>query len=216
MFFWSFWYLMLLGLPLIAADAAYRARRGFHRLGHQTSLGVCVLSCFSHVQLFVTPWTVAHQDPQSTGFSRQEYWSGLSFPSSEDFPNPGIKLTYLTSPSLAGKFLPLAPPGKHLLVVKLVNSHDLRGAFLMVQWQRICNSGVMGSIPGSGKSPGEGNGNSSILAKEIPWTEEPGGLESMGSKRIGHELATKQQQQQQQQGLRDFPGGMLVLVSPSY
>ena len=41
----------------------------------------------------------------------------------------------------------------------------------------------MGSIPGSGKSPGEGNGNSSILAKENPWTEEARGLESMGSKK---------------------------------
>ena len=47
---------------------------------------------------------VAHQAPQSTGFSRQEYWSGLSFPSSEDLPKPGIKLTYLMSPSLAGRF----------------------------------------------------------------------------------------------------------------
>ena len=41
----------------------------------------CVLSHFSFVQLFVTPWTVAHQVPPSMGFSRQEYWSGLAFPS---------------------------------------------------------------------------------------------------------------------------------------
>ena len=41
---------------------------------------VCMLSHFSHVQLFVTPWTVAHQAPMSMGFSRQEYWSGSSFP----------------------------------------------------------------------------------------------------------------------------------------
>ena len=40
----------------------------------------CVLSCFSHVQLFTTPQTVAHQAPLSMGFSRQEYWSGLPFP----------------------------------------------------------------------------------------------------------------------------------------
>ena len=39
----------------------------------------------------VTPWTVAHQAPLSMGFSRQEYWSGLPFPSPEDFPYPGIK-----------------------------------------------------------------------------------------------------------------------------
>ena len=52
-----------------------------------------------------------------------------------------------------------------------------------------------GSIPGSGRSPGGGNGNdSSILASEIPWTEEPDGLQSMGSQRVGHDLATKEQQ----------------------
>ena len=45
----------------------------------------------SHVRLFVTPWTVAHQAPLSTEFSRQEYWSGLTFPSPGDLPKPGIK-----------------------------------------------------------------------------------------------------------------------------
>ena len=44
----------------------------------------------SHVQLFVTPWTVAYQASPSMGFSRQEYWSGLPFPSPGDLPNPGI------------------------------------------------------------------------------------------------------------------------------
>ena len=43
------------------------------------------------VQLFATPWTVAYQVPPSMGFSRQEYWSGLSFPSPEDLPNLGIE-----------------------------------------------------------------------------------------------------------------------------
>ena len=45
----------------------------------------------SRVRLFVTPWTVARQAPLSMGFSRQEYWSGLPFPSSGDLPNPGIE-----------------------------------------------------------------------------------------------------------------------------
>ena len=52
----------------------------------------------SHVQLFVTPWTVAHQAPLSMGFSRQEYWSGLPFPSPGIFPtqesNPGLLQSY--------------------------------------------------------------------------------------------------------------------------
>ena len=43
------------------------------------------------VGLFVTPWTVAYQAPLSIGFSRQEYWSGLPFPSTGDLPNPGIE-----------------------------------------------------------------------------------------------------------------------------
>ena len=45
----------------------------------------------SHVRLFVTPWTVAHQAPLSMGFSRQEYWSGLPFTSPGDLPDPGIE-----------------------------------------------------------------------------------------------------------------------------
>ena len=46
---------------------------------------------FSHVQLFVTPWTVTYQVPLSMGFSRQEYWSGLPFPSPGDLPYPEIE-----------------------------------------------------------------------------------------------------------------------------
>jgi len=51
------------------------------------AFALCMLSC---VQLFVTPWAVDHQAPLSMGFSRQEYWSGLPFPTAEDPPNPGI------------------------------------------------------------------------------------------------------------------------------
>ena len=52
----------------------------------------------------------------------------------------------------------------------------------------------VGSIPGSGRSPGEGNGNSSIPAWDIPRTEEPGMLQSMGWEKVGHDLVTQQQQ----------------------
>ena len=45
----------------------------------------------SHVRPFATPWTVAYQAPLSMGFSKQEYWSGLPFPSPEDLPDPGIE-----------------------------------------------------------------------------------------------------------------------------
>ena len=49
------------------------------------------LYLISHVQTFATPWTVAHQAPLSMGFSRQEYWIGLPFPSPGDLPDTGIK-----------------------------------------------------------------------------------------------------------------------------
>ena len=63
-----------------------------------------LLSHFSHVQLFVTLWTTAPQAPLSIGFFRQEYWSGLLFPTPGDLPNPGMELASLTSPALAGEF----------------------------------------------------------------------------------------------------------------
>ena len=66
----------------------------------------CVLSHFSRVQLCATPWTVAHQAPLSTEFSKQEYWSGLPCPSPGDLPDPGIESTSLISPALAGGFFP--------------------------------------------------------------------------------------------------------------
>ena len=72
--------------------------------GKFTALSVCVLSCFSCVPLFVTPWTVAHQVPLSMGFSRQEYWSGLPFPSPGDLSDPWIESMSLMSLALAGRF----------------------------------------------------------------------------------------------------------------
>ena len=56
-----------------------------------------------------TPWPVAHQAPLSMEFSRQEFWSGLSFPSPGDLPDPGVKPA---SPALAGGFSSTGPPGK--------------------------------------------------------------------------------------------------------
>ena len=82
---------------------------------------VCV-QLFSHVQLFVTPWTVACQGPLSMGFSRQEYWSGLPFPPPRNLPDPGIKPLSFASPALAGKFFTTEPPGKPCVNVIETNS----------------------------------------------------------------------------------------------
>ena len=53
--------------------------------------GESEVKLLSHVRLFVTPWTIAHQALPSQGFSRQEYWSGLPFPSPGDLSDPGIE-----------------------------------------------------------------------------------------------------------------------------
>ena len=66
---------------------------------------------FSRVRLFATPWTVAHQAPPSMGFSRQEYWSGLTFSSPGDLPDPGMEPR---SPTLQTDTLPSKPPGEHI------------------------------------------------------------------------------------------------------
>ena len=63
----------------------------------------------SRVRLFATPWTVDYQAPPSMGLSRQEYWSGLPFPSPGDLPDPGIKPR---SPAFQADALTSEPPGK--------------------------------------------------------------------------------------------------------
>ena len=87
-----------LGLP--------HCRQILYCLSHQEKAKVKSLS---HVQLFATPWTVAYQVSPSMGFSRQEYWSGLLFPSPGDLPNPGIEPW---SPAVQADALPSEPPEK--------------------------------------------------------------------------------------------------------
>ena len=78
------------------------------------------MKSFSHVQLFVTPWTVAHQAPPSIGFSRQEYQSGLPFPSPGDLLDPGVEPG---SPALQADALPFEPPGKPIILKKSFYNH---------------------------------------------------------------------------------------------
>ena len=85
--------------PALQADALPSEPPGNCDL--RTWLSKC--QSLSHVRLFVTPWTAAHQAPQSMRFSRQGYWSGFPFPSPGDLPNPGIKPG---SPALQADALP--------------------------------------------------------------------------------------------------------------
>ena len=79
-------------------------------------------SRFSRGRLFVTLWTVTHQVPLLMGFSRQEYWSGLPFPSPGDLPNPTIEPR---SPTLQVDSLPAEPQGSSQVWVKQTLSPDV-------------------------------------------------------------------------------------------
>ena len=72
------------------------------------------MKSLSHVQLFATPWTVVYQAPPSMGFSRQEYWSGLPFPSPRGLPDPGIEPG---SPAFQADTLTSKPPRKPMLAL---------------------------------------------------------------------------------------------------
>ena len=80
---------------------------------HMIPIFLCIVQLLSHVQLFATPWTIAHQAPLSVGFLRHEYWSGLTLPPPGDLPDPGIERR---SPALAGRFFPTEPPGKPMFL----------------------------------------------------------------------------------------------------
>ena len=130
---------------------------------HYPGLHACACC---RVQLFATPWTVAHQAPLFMGFPRQEYWSGLPFPTLGDLPNPGIKLTSLASLALAGGFFYVKYVFSFLSDIQslpkefLLLSHVCSGFPGGSEGKAsACNVGDLGSIPGSGRSPGEGNGN---------------------------------------------------------
>ena len=79
---------------------------------------MCVQSC-----LFASPWTTSCQAPLSVEFSKQEYWSGLPFPTPGDLPDPGIKPTSFASPVLAVG-LPSRRPVKYIMIEKLFHYPD--------------------------------------------------------------------------------------------
>ena len=88
----------------------------------------------SRVQLFVTPWTVTYQAPLSMGFSRQQYWSGLPFPSPRDFSDPG---TEPGSSALQADTLPSEPPEKSTDKVHTFTSDQQGKPFGGKEWQSV-------------------------------------------------------------------------------
>ena len=107
------------------------------------------MKSFSRVQLFVTPTTLVGQTSPALGFSRQEYWTGLPFPSPGHLPD----------------FL-VAQRVKRLSTMRETQVRSLGREDPLEEEMAI---------------------HSSIIAWKIPWTEEPGRLQSMGSQRVGHD-----------------------------
>ena len=96
---------------------------------------MCMLSCFSCVQLFATLRTLAGKAPLSMGFSRQECWIGLSYPLPGELPYSGIKPMFLTSPALAGGFFTTSATWEAQIRLKenwFLLSHSLSRPFLFL------------------------------------------------------------------------------------
>ena len=126
---------------------------------HGIQFPACMLSRFSRVRFFVTPWTVAYQTPLSMGFSRQEHWRGLHCPPPGDLPDPGIKPV---SPAVQADSLPVEPPGKLLVPDQGSNPGRLHG-----------ERGVLASGP-PGKSLGLVNFYRFIKYLFVPRWKKPG------------------------------------------
>ena len=90
------------------------------RMCTHTHIHVCMLSCFRHVQLFESLWTIACQAPLFMGFSSQEYGSGLLFPTPGNLPNLEIKPKFLVSLHWQVGSLSLALPGKPYIYITRV------------------------------------------------------------------------------------------------
>ena len=170
------------------------------------SLLVCFLCLFSTV-LFMQMTSSCNSNPHcsQTDVPQNQLLTGQLYLSI--LPNHRLnisqrelKITSQEQVFLCSVFLLIAPswlqsPRLFTLVFSLIfflqpkfDSHPFMGFHGgSDSKETVCNAEDLGSISGSGRSPGEGNGNPlSILAWRIPWTEEPGGLQFMGSQRVRH------------------------------
>ena len=125
---------------------------------HQGLKSSSMLSRFSPVWLFGTPWTVTHQAPLCMGFLRPEYWSGLPFPSPGDRPDPGIEPR---SPTLEAGALPSEPPGNPCVKWTVSPSVVSDSAIPWTAWNSPGQNTGMGSLslfqeifPTQGSNPG--------------------------------------------------------------
>ena len=150
------------------------------------------------------PWTIVRQAPLSMGFSRQECWSGLLCPPPGDLSNPGIKLTSVTSPALAGGFFTTSATWEapyffvspacfalgclwsyywflevYIIFLILLDIYVYCEYFLKILFSSLVLDAEKAMAA-----------HSSSLAWKIPWMEEPGGLQSMGSLGVRHNWAT--------------------------
>ena len=146
--------------------------------------GKVKVKSLSPVRLFATLWTVAYQAPPSMGFSRQGYWSGLSFSSPGDLANPGIEPG---SPTLQADALTSEPPGKPEPPARSLHIY-------VTLWEVIRSWAMRKTLV---QSLGRENSlkkemaiHSSTCAWKVPWTEEPCRLQSMASQRLGHKWVT--------------------------
>ena len=139
-----------------------------------------MLSCFSHVRLFATLWTVACQAPLYLGFSRQEYWSGLLCPLAVGLQ--GLNPQSLMSPTLQVDSFPLVPPGNPMQE-QLINYMPSFHTMDFPSGSVVKNLPAMQETLQEDPLEKEMATHCSILAWEIPWTGEPGRLQSTGSQK---------------------------------
>ena len=134
-----------------------------------------VLSHFSHVRLFVTPWIVTHQAPISMRFSRHEYWRGLPCPPPEYLPNLVFEPMSFMSPALASRFFTTSITWKaHKTQISCEKCVSICFQYEYLHLVNISMEKAMAT-------------HASTLAWKILWMEEPGRLQSMGSLGVGHD-----------------------------
>ena len=161
------------------------------------SIVFAVVQSLSHVQFFAITWTVAHQVPLSMGFPRQEYWSGLPFPSPEDLLDPGMELMFL---ALADRFFTTKPPGKPSSVVVLCCAQLLsRVQLFATPWtdSLLCSWGVSrqeywsglpclppGDLPNPGIEPRSPALQADSLLPELPGKPKNTGVGRLSLLRV--------------------------------